>query len=441
MQPGTSDHTELARKLGLFDAAMIAMGGMVGSGIFINSYVVARQLPDSRAILAAWAFGGCIALAGGYLYAEIAARRPNLMGQYAYLRDAYHPLVGFLYGWGLLLVIQTGGMAAVAVTFAKYFLQLTGLNGGETLVAAAAVAVLTAINCGGVRAGGTTQNVFMILKICAIATLVVCGWTLRSDSPRIEPSAPVDWRRFGVAMTPVLFAYGGWQTTSFIAGELRNPKRDLSRGILYGVLGVVVLYLSVNAVYLAVLGPGALANTTTPASTTMRTVLGAAGARWTALAIAVSTFGFLSQAMLTAPRVYFTMAADGLFFKRVAQLNRRTQAPAAAIVLQGAWTMVIAVSGRYEQILNYVVCVDFLFIGLTATCVFVFRRRDANAPVSIQIPGHPFTTVLFVGACWSIVGSTIYEYPVNTFIGLAILLAGLPVYYFWKGRQRDDDVL
>ena len=241
-------------------------------------------------------------------------------------------------------------------------------------------------------------------------------------------------------MVPVLFAYGGWQTASFVAGEIREPRKNLPRGLIIGVTGVVVLYLAVNFVCLRVLGTSGLAATTTPASDIMRLALGETGARAIAAGIAISTLGFLSQGMLTAPRVYFAMAEDGLFFKAVGRLHPKTHVPIVAIALQGVLAIVIALSGRYEQILNYVVSVDFIFFGLTAACIFVFRRRKENRETAetnaiTSVPGHPVTTGLFVVICWLVVINTVYKYPENTLIGLAILLAGIPAYFFWQRRK------
>ena len=243
-------------------------------------------------------------------------------------------------------------------------------------------------------------------------------------------------------MVPVLFAYGGWQTASFVAGEMREPRRDLPRALIIGVTGVVILYLSVNYVCVRVLGTAGLAATTTPASDVMRSVLGQKGARLIAAGVAISTLGFLSQGMLTAPRVYFAMARDGLFFESVGRLQSRTLVPVLAIALQGLFAIVIALSGRYEQILNYVVSADFIFFGLTAVCIFVFRRRANTSGFGsktdlpgARVPGHPVTTVLFISACWLVVINTVYKYPVNSLIGLAIILVGIPAYRLWRWRN------
>ena len=421
---------DLARRLGPFDATMIVMGGIIGSGIFINPYVVARQVHTPALIVGAWAAGGVIALLGAFAYAELAALRPEVGGQYAYLRDAYHPSVAFLYGWGLLLVIQTGGMAAVAATFGKYFVELTGAGIGDVAVAILALAALTVINCFGVRSGSNTQSVLMLLKLAAIATLIVVGFSYRGGPPLPAVQTPSTLLGFAAALTPVMFAYGGWQTASFVSGEMKRPERDLTIGLLLGVAGVIAVYLLVNVVCIRVLGAAGLAATSTPASSVMRAVLGERGARLIAMGIAVSALGFLSQSMLTAPRVYYAMAADGVFFRSVARVNEKTKVPIVAIVLQGVVAIVITLSGTYEQILSYVVSVDFIFFGLTGLSIFIFRRRLPPAP--FRTPGHPVTTAIFVVACWTVVIATIARNPVNSAIGIAILAVGLIAYAWWR---------
>jgi APA family basic amino acid/polyamine antiporter len=433
--------TTLARRLGPFDATMIVMGGIIGSGIFINPSVVARQVQSPLAILGAWIAGGAIALLGAFVYAELAARRPEAGGQYAYLRDAYHPAVAFLYGWALLLVVQSGGMAAVAVTFGRYAIELTGAPVAEWVIATATLVVLTLVNCLGVRSGSNTQTVLMLLKLAAIAMLIVAGFTsARGVAPAAAPIAPASTTLFTflAAMTPVMFAYGGWQTASFMSAELKKPRRDLAVGLLAGVGGVIAVYVLVNVVCLRVLGPAGLAATTTPASTVMRTALGDRGATLIALGIAVSTLGFLSQGMLTAPRVYHAMAADGLFFRSVARVHERTRVPVVAIALQGVVAVVIALSGTYEQILGYVVSTDFIFFGLTGLALFIFRKRDPHDANGFRAPLHPLTTAIFVLACWLVVGGTLAKAPRDSLIGFAILAAGLPAYAWWRSRSSKS---
>ena len=428
----------MARRLGPFDATMIVMGGIIGAGIFVNPSVVARQVHTPLLILGAWLIGGAIALIGAFVYAELAVLRPRVGGQYAYLRDAYHPIVAFLYGWTLLLVVQTGGMAGAAIIFGRYFHELSGLPVPEQAIAAIALGILTAINCFGIRAGSNLQSALMLTKLGAIAMLIGVGWILLAPAPpglttSLPPQAGNAWQGLAAAMVPVLFAYGGWQTASFVSGEMRDPRRDLPRGLFIGVAGVIVVYVLVTYVCLRALGPAGLANTTTPASEVMRQALGSRGAKLIACGIAISTLGFLSQSILTAPRVYYAMARDGLFFKAVGRLSERTRVPVFAIALQGIWAAIVAMTGRYEQILNYVVTIDVLFFGLTGAALFIFRAREkpAAGEVFVRVPGHPVTTGIFVLACWTLVITTLIRAPQNAGIGVLILGIGALVYGFW----------
>ena len=430
---------KLVRRLGLFDATMIVMGGIIGSGIFLNPAEVARQVTTPLLIVGVWLIGGLVAIVGAFVYAELAARRPEVGGQYAYLRDAWGPMPAFLYGWALLLVIQSGGMAAVAITFARYFLELTGLPLPDGAVAAAALLLLTAINCLGVRSGSNVQSGLMLLKIAAILFLIACGVLVAgahaAPAAAVTAAAPGTLAAIGAALTPVMFAYGGWQTASFVAAEMRDPRRDLARGLLFGVIGVILLYTGVAFACVHALGPAGLAGTRTPATAAMRLALGDTGATLIALGIAISALGFLSQGMLTAPRVYFAMAEDRLFFRAVAEVSARTHVPVVAICLQGAAAILIALSGTYGQILSYVVSVDFIFFGLTGAALFVFRRRDAGN-ASFQVPGHPWTSLVFVAACAIIVVATVYNAPLNSLIGYAILAAGVPACLYWQRKAR-----
>lgn len=416
---------------------MIVMGGIIGSGIFINPYVVARQVHTSFLILSAWILGGLTAMAGAFIYAELAVLRPKLGGQYAYLQEAYHPAVAFLYGWALLFVMQTGGMAAVAVTFARYAREIVRTNLPDSLVAVLVLLFLTIVNCLGVRIGSLVQSTFMVMKIGAIVILVLAVFNAPrqpSQAAETQPFTPHSMLAFGAAVIPVLFAYGGWQTASFMTAEMQDPRRDLSRAFLLGVAGVTAIYLAVNIVCLRSLGPHGLASTVTPAYTVMQKTAGQRGALFISFVIAISTLGFLSQGMLTAPRVYFAMARDGLFFRWIARVSKTTNVPAPAIVMQGLLAAAIALAQGYEQMLNYVVSIDFIFFGLTGASLFVFRRRFARAHQH-RTPGHPFTTIFFVAVCWLVVLATFYHAPRNSFLGLGLVLLGIPVYLYWSRRR------
>lgn len=436
----------LARRLGLLDVTLIVMGGIIGSGIFVNPSIVAARTQSAAGTLGAWLLGGAIALAGAFVYAELGARRPLAGGQYAYLREAFHPALAFVYAWSLLLLIQTGGMAASAMTFARYARELGHVPLPEGVLAALVLGGLTLINALGVRAGAGTQNVLMLLKIAAILAVVVAGLAVAAAArgvvlpaaagatPAPLPGAP----NLGAAMVPVLFAYGGWQTAAFIGGEVKDPARTLPRGMVLGVVGVVLLYTAVNAACLRVLGPAGLAATPAPAAAVMRAAFGEAGARWLALGVAASTLGFLSQSMLTAPRVYYAMAADGLFFTAVARVNARTHVPVTAVALQGAAAVAIALTGNYGRILDTVVSADWIFFGLSAACVFRLRAADAGdgRAVGARIPGHPFTTAAFIAASAWIVVQALAHDPRNGAIGLGLLLAGWPVFLLWRRAHR-----
>ena len=429
---------ELLPRLGLLEATLVVMGGIIGSGIFINPSVVARHVHTAPLILGAWLAGGAVALVGAFVYAELAERMPRVGGQYAYLREAFHPAVGFLYGWALLLVINAGGIAAVAVTFGRYAIELTGLPLDERTVAVLTLLALAAVNCLGVKSGSLVQGTLMVLKIGVLLALIVAGLLLHRPPAPTAAAAPGGLLAFGGAMVPVLFAYGGWQAANFIAAEVREPRRNLPRALVAGVIGVVVLYLGANWVYLRGLGPAGLAATGTPASTLVRGILGPRGATFIALGIALSTLGFLSHSLLTMPRVYFAMAADGVFFASVARVSERTHAPVVAIVLQAALGIGVALSGRYEQILGYVVSADWVFFGLSAASLFVLRRRAVGGEqIRFPVPGHPFTTGAFVAVSALVVLSTAWAYPLNTLVGLGLVLAGLPAYVLWTRRATD----
>jgi APA family basic amino acid/polyamine antiporter len=314
-------------------------------------------------------------------------------------------------------------------------------------MAAAALALLTAINCFGVRAGSGVQSVMTLTAIAAIGLLEV--FSFLRETPQISWHPVLDQPpslnlaiAFGSAMTPVLFAYGGWQTSSFLGGEVRDARKTLPRGLILGVLGVIAIYVSVNFVYLRTLGPEGLAATTTPASSVMHNLLGPRGARFIAAGIAFSAFGFLGQSILTAPRVYFAMAKDRIFFRSVAWIHPRTHVPVIAIALQGAWAIVIALTGTYAQVVNYVVAMDCVFFGLTAACLFVMRRRavaERADTMTYRVPGHPWTTLVFIAAEWIVVVSTFARDPQRSFIGLGIAFAGLPAYFWWRARNKKED--
>ncbi len=441
-----------ARRLGLFSGTMVVIGGIIGAGIFLNPSIVAERVRTPFLTLAVWVLGGLIALAGAFCFGELGNRKPQAGGGYVYLRDAYGLLPAFLYGWALLLVMATGAIAAVAVTFARYLAVLLALPNGAILpVAIAAIALLSTINYVGVKPGAVTQNIFTLLKLAALALLIGAGLLLKMPPHAVSSSAvaapPHVILAVGAALVPVMFAIGGWQQSNFIAEEMLDVERNLPRALLIGVAVVVAVYLLANVTYLRVLGAPGLARSTAPAAEAMRGVLGAGGAAVIAAGIAFSTFGFLNLVILVSPRVYRTMAADGAFFPQLARLHPRYRTPSAAIVFQGGWAILLTLSGTYGQLLDYVVFGDWIFFGLVVSTLFVYRRRDsragavaAGAPAGASAApgyrtwGYPWTPALFVLAALYVVASSVASNPRNAAVGALLLALGVPVFLFWKAR-------
>lgn len=419
---------------------MLVVGGIIGSGIFLNPAIVAQRVGSARLIMLTWALGAVVALLGAFIFAELGARRPAAGGGYVYLREAFGPLPAFLYGWALLLAIATGAAAAVAVTFASYAAPLLGLPPGtQPLLAAAAIVLLSTINIVGVQPGTLTQNVFTMLKLAAIAALVVSALLAPSVTVAVAPVAQRSMPlvvAIGTALVPVLFAYGGWQQTNFVAEEMVDAERNLPRALVIGVIIVAVVYLAVNLTYLRALGVPALAASRAPAADVMGAYFGETGRRLIAAGIAVSTFGFLNLVILVTPRVYQAMAKDGLFFARFAELHPRFRTPVAAIVVQGLWAIGLLLSGSYGQLLDYVTFADWIFFGITAATLFVYRRRDAGAPARYRAPFYPATAVLFCGACLYVVAGAVASNPRNAMRGALLLAAGIPVFAYWSRRAR-----
>jgi APA family basic amino acid/polyamine antiporter len=429
-----------ARRIGLFSATMLVVGGIIGSGIFLNPAIVAQRVGSPRLIVATWTLGALVALLGAFIFSELGARHPAAGGGYVYLRDAFGPLPAFLYGWALLLAIATGAAAAVAVTFASYAAPLLGLApASQPWLAGSAIVVLSAINIVGVRPGSVTQNVFTLLKLAAIGALVVAALVAppivgaNAATTVAAPDSIV--LAIGTALVPVLFAYGGWQQTNFVAEEMVDPERNLPRALVLGVVIVAVVYLAVNLTYLQALGVPALAGSRAPAADVMGAYFGDAGRRLIAAGIAISTFGFLNLVILVTPRVYQAMARDGLFFARFAELHPRYRTPVAAIVVQGAWAVCLLLSGSYGQLLDYVTFADWIFFGVTAATLFVYRRRGAGAAARYRAPLYPLSVILFCAACLYVVAGAVVSNPWNALRGALLLAAGVPVFAFWSRRR------
>jgi APA family basic amino acid/polyamine antiporter len=441
--------TNYARRLGPFSGTMAVVGGIIGGGIFRTPATVAERLGTPGRVLFAWVLGGAVALIGAFCWGELGQRRPRAGGGYVYLRETFGPLSAFLYGWTLVLIIATGAIAAVAVTFADYTLALVGLPHRFSVpLAVAAIVVLAGINYVGVRPAAITQNIFTILKLVALATLIGAGILLTAPTASYRPLPPstAGVGAIGSALVPVLFTYGGWQQTNFIAEEIIEPERNLPRALVLGVTIVVAVYLLTNLAYLRVLGHAGLAASTAPAADTMKAVLGPAGGKIIAAGIALSTFGFLNLVILVTPRVLQAMAADGVFFRRFAVLHPIYQTPTAAIVALATFAVALTLTGTFGQLVDYVTFGDWIFFGLTAAALFVYRRteqrapsREQTAPSSVlrapfRVPGYPVTPILFVSVAAFVVYSAIVSNPRNAAIGAGLIGLGIPAFLYWRSR-------
>jgi APA family basic amino acid/polyamine antiporter len=426
--------------LGLFSGTMAVVGGIIGGGIFRTPATVAERVGTPALVVAAWVVGGIVALIGAFCFGELGQRRPRAGGGYVYLRETWGPLPAFLYGWTLVLVIATGAIAAVAVTFANYALALAGLSDALTVpLAVGTIVLLAGINYVGVRPAAITQNTFTVLKLAALATLIAAGLFLVAPPAPDRLLPPPTASSFGAALVPILFTYGGWQQTNFIAEEIIEPEKNLPRALVLGVAIVVTVYLLANVAYLRVLGAAGLAQSTAPAADVMQALLGPTGGKIIAAGIAISTFGFLNLVILVTPRVLQAMAADGVFFARLAVLHPVHRTPAAAIVALAACAALLTLSKTFGQLVDYVTFGDWIFFGLTVAGLFIYRNRDGGRETgdgarSFRVPGYPVTPALFVLAAAYVVVSAVLSNPKNAAIGAALIAAGVPAYALWRRR-------
>jgi APA family basic amino acid/polyamine antiporter len=356
-----SSEVGYARRLSTWDAAMVVVGGVIGSGIFLTPSSIARATTSAGEQLLAWATGGVIALIGALCYAELGTRRPNAGGGYVYLREAFGLVVAFVYGWNLLVVNHSGSLAAVATVFVQYAAAAFGAkidNPGPWAVGT--IVFLAGVNWFGIRAGSLAQNILTVLKLAAIALLIAVGLAVRGAPAPSAPPAAVSPLAFIGALMPVLFSYGGWYYVNDIAGELRDPQRTIPRALVFGMLLVAACYLLANLAYLAVLGHDGLAASAAPAADLMRRALGEPGARVIAAGIAISTLGFCNISMIGAARVFQVMGADGVFFRSAGKLHPRWRSPNVALLLLAAWAIVLALTGSFDQLLNYSTVGDWI---------------------------------------------------------------------------------
>lgn len=436
----------LRRSLSLFDLSLIAIGSSIGSGIFLTPALIAQSLDAPLWILGVWLLGGVMALCGALTYAELGAMLPRAGGLYAFLSEAYGGTIGFLYGWTYFLVVNTGGLGALSIAFSTYFGFFVPLNETGTLaVAIGGIVVVTVINVLGVKAGGIFSDIFTILKLAGIGVLVVAGFGWGSAAATdFFSSLSVGEGGLASAVTlaavSVLWSYGGWHHATFTASEAKDPQRTLPRALIIGATTVTVVYLITNVAYFFLLSPSEMAASPRVAADALARVMGPVGGSIIALTIFISTFGTTGIYTLTAPRIYYAMAADGVFFRKVAEVHPRFRTPMYAILLQSVWAIILLLFwGTYEKLISYVVFTDWIFFALAAGAVFILRRKQPDAERPYRTLGYPFTPALFILLAVLFVGYTLIEKPLESGAGLAFLALGIPVYRMWRNQKSKRE--
>lgn len=433
---------QLKQNLTLFDITMIATGSVIGSGIFLTPSIIAKALPSPMWILLVWIAGGIMALTGALTFAELGGMMPKAGGVYVYLTETYGKLVGFLYGWAYFLVVNTGGMAALAVAFATYFGYFVPLNPmGLKVVAIVGIIFLTILNVGGVKAGAIFSDLFTVLKLVGIVGLIIVGlgWGSSRTSDFTAPLGDLPHglgSALAIAMVGVIWSCGGWQHATFAAGEAKNPRRTVPFGMIIGAIIVTVIYILTNIAYMFLLLPNEMAASPHVAADAVEKILGPIGGSLIALAIFISTFGTAGIYTLTAPRIYFAMSRDKIFFSKIAEVHPKYHTPAFSIIFQSLWAIVLILFwGTFENLISYVVFTDAIFFALTALAVIVLRKRSPNVNRPYRTFGYPITPIIFIAIEVWLIFNTLFEKPAESLAGIGFLLLGIPVYYLWESRN------
>ncbi|HLN54965.1 MAG TPA: amino acid permease [Bacteroidales bacterium] len=470
------------KRINLFDGISIVAGAMIGSGIFIVSADIARNVGSPGWLMVCWLISGLITVIGALSYGELASMIPNVGGQYAYLREAYHPLLGFLFGWTTFLVIQCGTIAAVAVAFAKFsgvlFPWISAKNilftigplkvNSTMIVAIASIAFLTWVNTRGIVTGKIVQNIFSSTKVIALLGFIIIGFVATRNIDSWQINKAVFWdasqttaggdriplagfaliAAIGTALVGSLFSSDAWYNVTYISEEVINPRKNIPLSLIFGTLIVSVMYLLTNFIYIRILplsgspdGADVLsrgiqfATDDRVATSAMSVVFGDYAAIIMAVFIMISTFGCNNGLILAGARVYYAMAADGLFFRKVGEINKRG-VPGFAIVLQGIWAILLCLSGTYSNLLDYVIFAVLIFFSLTIAAIFVLRVKRPDMPRPYKAFGYPVIPAIYILTTVSIMIILLIYKPNYTFPGLVIVLLGIPVFYIWKGANR-----
>jgi len=463
----TSSKLGLVRQLGLFDSTMVMMGIVIGSGIFLTTGIMAKSIPSAGLILLAWIVGGLLTLAGALTYAELGAAMPEAGGQYVYLREAYGPMSGFLFGWILYLVYLTGGIAALALAFAEYTgyffpslgtgnlllsfditllrnpLQYT-LSAGQ-LMGVAIIILLSVVNFIGVGLGKSIQNVFTVIKIGTITVIIVLGFAIGKGTAPLLNFNPSNLSfggvmiGFGVSLVAVAWAFDGWNNVNFVAGEIKNPKRNLPLALILGTFGITALYVLVNYVYLYALPIQETVGVVRIAEKATGALFGSSTGALISAAVIVSVFGSLNGTILVGPRVYYAMAKDGLFFRKVAHVHPRFRTPGFSILIQAIWASLLTLLGSFEQIFTFAMFMAIVFWIAAAASVFTLRKKKPDLPRPYKTWGYPVVPAVFIIASSGILLNTLLEKPVEALAGILLTALGIPAYLYWKRRQKSGN--
>lgn len=455
--------TGLVRQLGLFDSTMMMVGIVIGSGIYLTTGIMAQSLPSAGLILLVWIAGGLITLAGALVYAELGAAMPEAGGQYVYLKEAYGPLSGFLFGWILFLVTMCGSIAALGVAFAEYFgyffpslstdktIFSTGLHifnrshpyslSMGQVVAVIIIVILSGFNYIGVVFGKTIQNIVTVIKIGTLLVFIIAGITIGKGTAVDLTLNPTGLSLsqliigFGVALVAVTWAFDGWNNISYAAGEIKNPKRNLPFPLVGGTLIITILYGFTNYVYFRALSIDEMAGVVRIAEKAATTLYGPASAGLLSAAVLISVFGALNGSIFVGPRVYYAVAKDKLFFQRIAKVHPRFRTPTFAILIQTVWSCILTMSGTFEQLFTFVVFVTVIFYIATVASVFTLRKKYPNLPRPYKTWGYPVVPIIFIVVSFGILLNTLIEKPVESLAGLGFTIIGIPVYYYWKRKK------
>jgi APA family basic amino acid/polyamine antiporter len=458
---------KLIRQLGLFDSTMMMMGIVIGSGIFLTTGIMAKSIPSAGLILLAWIIGGLVILAGALTYAELGAAMPDAGGQYVYLREAYGPLFGFLFGWKLFLVNMTGSIAALGVAFAVYFgyffpslstqRELFGtticvfgksfvysVSAGQ-IVAVLIILIFSLFNYIGVVFGKTIQNVLTVIKIATMLAIIVFGLTLGKGNPidfSLNPSGLTLTHilmGFGVALIAVSWAFDGWNNINYVAGEIKKPQRNLPLALFIGTAGITLLYILMNIVYFYALPIPDMTGVIRVAEKSATALFGTSAADLVSVVVIISVLGAMNGAIFAGARVYYAMSRDKLFFRRVGRLHPHFRTPAFAILIQAIWSCVLALTGTFEQLFTYAMFIGVLFWGIAAAAVFTLRKKYPDLPRPYKTWGYPVVPLLFILSLSAVLMNALFEKPVESLIGLTFTAVGIPIYFFWKKRSKLDE--